>query len=191
MNTQISLSGVRIWLSGSVRQEAEPDESERLLAFTKSLAAECFRAGAYLVHGCHSSLMPPLLSAAKEYREKTGRKATLRLVASAAYQEPNGGYAGITEDELHKESEFRAIPISGDKDLSLTRMRDSLASEADVLVAIGGDGGKSPRITPGCQLNSTLRSPEVFQASCLEDSAGQRLDTWRSTQKSSVSCVMV
>ena len=138
MSTPLGLSGVRIWLSGSVPQEEGSEESERLRAFTKALAAECFRAGARLVHGCHPSLMQPLLSAAREYREKTARKAPLRLVASAAYQEPNGGYAGITENELRRESEFRATPISGDKDLSLARMRDSLASEADVLVAIGG-----------------------------------------------------
>lgn len=138
MNTHTHLSGTRIWLSGSIPKEASEEESARLILFTATLAAECFRAGARLVHGCHPSLMEPLLSAAAAYRESTGRKAPLRLVASVAYQEANGGYAGRSESELHQESDFRVTPISGDKDQSLTRMRDSLAAEADALVAIGG-----------------------------------------------------
>lgn len=137
MNTQ-NLSGVRIWLSGSNPYEGGSEESNRLLEFTRKLAVKCFSSGAYLIHGCHPSLMEVILSAAKEYREKTGRTATLRLVASAAYQEPNGGFAGVTSEVLHAESEFRVTPKLHDNDSSLKKMRDSLASEADVLVAIGG-----------------------------------------------------
>jgi uncharacterized protein len=132
-----SLSGTRIWLSGSIPKDAKEEESQRLIEFTGELAAQCFFNGAYLIHGCHPSLISPLLSAAKDYRESTERKATLRLIASFEYLD-NGCYAGREIDELERESEFLVTSKSGNRDLSLTIMRDRLASESDVLIAIGG-----------------------------------------------------
>lgn len=137
MNT-LNLSGIRIWLSGSNPYKNGSEESERLLEFTRQFAEKCFSSGAYLIHGCHPSLMEALLSPAKEYREKTGRKATLCLVASDAYQESNGSFAGISGEVLRMESEFRVTPRCINNDSSLVKMRNSLASDADVLVAIGG-----------------------------------------------------
>lgn len=138
MLTLAPLSGVRIWLSGSIPSESALEQPRRLEEFANLLADACFRAGATLVHGCHPTLVKPLLSAASDYRRKTGRKAPLSLVASAALREASGGFAGFSEQELREECEFRLTPVTGDRDRSLAVMRDSIASEADVLVAIGG-----------------------------------------------------
>jgi predicted acylesterase/phospholipase RssA len=134
------LANLRIWLSGSIPKEASPEEEERLVEFTKLLAAECFRNGAWLVYGCHPTLTRTLLYAAYQYRTAHPRKAPLRLIASALYrQENDGGYAGIPLTELQRDAEVHVTPITGDRDLCLARLRDQLAAEADILVAIGGN----------------------------------------------------
>jgi hypothetical protein len=134
--TTFDLSGVRIWLSGSIPDELGSD-AQPLIDFVSKFAAECFRSGATLIHGCHPSLVPILLQVAEEYRTNVRRKAPLRLVASAYFRK-NGIVANETLDRLEKESEFRISPADGNEAQSLARMRESLASEADCLVAIGG-----------------------------------------------------
>jgi patatin-like phospholipase/acyl hydrolase len=138
MPSDTGLSGVRLWLSGSVPKEAEPDEAARLKDFTKKLALGALRAGARVVHGCHPSLTRPLLEAAAEHRTATSRKAALVLIASAAYRQDDGGYAEVSLEELRREAELQVVPAAADVDASLARMRDVLASQADALVAIGG-----------------------------------------------------
>jgi patatin-like phospholipase/acyl hydrolase len=138
MQADIRLSGVRLWLSGSVPEAVDAAESARLVEFTKTLASAAFRAGASVVHGCHPSLMKPLLEAAIEYRTKTNRKAPLVLIASAAYTQADGGYAGVALEVLRREAELQVTPAGADRDGNLARLRDALAAQADALVAIGG-----------------------------------------------------
>ena len=138
MHLDISLSGVRVWLSGSVPKEADATERARLVEFTKMLASAAFRAGACVIHGCHPTLMNPLLEAAGAYRVKTNRKASLVLMASAEYRQADGGYSGFPLDVLHREAELQVTPAGADVDASLARLRDALAAQADALVAIGG-----------------------------------------------------
>ncbi len=137
-----SLSGVRIWLSGSVPTEISEGEKTRIVRFSQTLAREVFRGGGRVVHGCHPSLTPSLLETAREYREATGQRAPLSVLASAAYREPGGGYAGVALEALRQDSDFQEIPLVADRETdrtrSLVRLRDSLAAQADVLVAIGG-----------------------------------------------------
>jgi hypothetical protein len=134
-----ALSGVRVWLSGSIPKEATPEESARLAAFTKTLAKAVFREGAQLVHGFHPSLMPPLLAAAREYREATGRRAPLRLFVSTFFRDKTTyGYPPYTLAELEVDCDLQQIPRAPTLDGSLEQLRDAMASQADVLVAIGG-----------------------------------------------------
>lgn len=144
------LANTRIWLSGSIPKEAPPEEEKRLLEFTKLFATECFRHGAWLVHGCHPTLTRTLLDAAEEYRTTHPRKAPLRLISSTLYRQQNdGGYADVPLTELQREAEFHTTPTTGDRDLSLARLRDQLATEADVLVAIGGKWWRDDPINAG------------------------------------------
>jgi uncharacterized protein len=149
MQADIRLSGVRLWLSGSVPAEADAAEGARLVEFTRTLALAAFRAGACVVHGCHPTLMKPLLEAAAEYRTTANRKAPLLLIASAAYTQADGGYAQVPLDVLRREAELQVTPAGTDGDASVARLRDTLAAQADVLVAIGGKWWRDDPIHAG------------------------------------------
>ncbi|MFN9456018.1 MAG: hypothetical protein ACK6D7_01365, partial [Acidobacteriota bacterium] len=58
------LSGIRLWLSGSVPDGASSDLRERIERCTRLLAEKAFSLNATLLHGFHPSLTPPLLAAA-------------------------------------------------------------------------------------------------------------------------------
>lgn len=134
-----TLSGVRIWLSGSVPAQATPSERERLEGFVRELAERALREGATLSHGFHPSLTPTLLTVAKAYREQTGRRAAIHLSASANYGAPRGTYLGMTMAELCLDVEFEEIPEATTKEEGLVRLRNALAARADVLIAVGGN----------------------------------------------------
>lgn len=145
MNSANSLSGVRVWLSGSIPEDIETSHKDRLKLFAKTLTQMAFRQGAHVIHGCHPSLTRTLLEVAADYQKVTGRKAHLVLVASTAYKQQDGGYAEISLDELKASAELEEIPGvtnqggAFDKPASLPRMRNALAAKADALVAIGGN----------------------------------------------------
>ena len=132
------LSGVRIWLSGSVPAEFGQNEADRLKRCAKALARTAFQEGGTILHGFHPSITPTLVEAAKEYRAATGTKASLSLLVSTWFREPDGGYAGFPLSELRQDSELQEIPKAGDRPGSLAILRDALAAQADVLVAFGG-----------------------------------------------------
>ena len=136
--TDFPLSGVRIWISGSVPAELSPKEADRLQALAKTLAQMAFREGATLLHGFHPSLTPTLLAAARGYREATGNRASLSLLASTEFRDPDGGYAGLSGAEVGRDADLQEIPKGVDRKSSLDRLRDNLAAQADVLVAFGG-----------------------------------------------------
>jgi hypothetical protein len=142
-----SLSGVRIWLSGSIDQNTPPDESARVLEFTSKLAAAAFREGAVLMHGGHPRLTPTLLDAAQTYKQLTGQRPSLHLLVSTHFPQESRQYDGIG-DRLEL-ADLEEIPEGVDREQSLYRLRDALAARADVLVAIGGLWWKSARTMAG------------------------------------------
>ena len=132
------LSGTRIWFSGSIPEDAGENEAARVRAFVKALARQAFRAGATVLHGFHPSLTPALLDAAREYHSALQTRAPLRLLVSAEFREPSGGYTGLTIGEVQQLAELQEIPQAENRQASLARLRDALASQADLLVAVGG-----------------------------------------------------
>jgi hypothetical protein len=76
------LNGARIWLSGSIPEDASDNEAERVRRFVRAFAAEVFRRGGRLVHGSHPSIREELLGPAADFKEKTGEKAGLVLAVS-------------------------------------------------------------------------------------------------------------
>lgn len=72
-----ALSGIRIWLSGSVPEDptTTPEERKRLAQFTRHLTGQAFAEGATLLYGFRPSLTPVLLEAAQTYRERTSKRA--------------------------------------------------------------------------------------------------------------------
>lgn len=137
--TSTALSGVRIWLSGSVPRNAAPGETQRLKQFARLFAGKAFREGAILVHRFHPSLVEELRESAIEYQQNTGRKAPLRLIVSNWFRDPaTGTYAGRTPAEWAEHAELIEVPAGPDRATSLLRLRDNLAAQADSLVAAGG-----------------------------------------------------
>jgi patatin-like phospholipase/acyl hydrolase len=152
-----SLSGIRIWLSGSIPDDADAEQKARLKAFAKALALSVFREGAQLIHGFHPSLAPTLLEAAREYREASTRRAPISLFVSAFYRESvTGGYDGRSVADLEADCELRQIPQATTSERSLEELRNALASEADVLIAIGGRWWESDRSRAGVPVEFLL-----------------------------------
>src|SRR5687768_7664999 len=100
MSAPNPLSGVRVGLSGSIPPEMPPEEQDRIRSFVKALATRAFRDGPTLVHGCHPTIVRPLLEAAAEYREARRSKARLVFVGSAVYDKGDGIYAEVPRADL-------------------------------------------------------------------------------------------
>lgn len=150
MANRTAVSGIRIWLSGSIPNEANAEETARLKDFAKTLARSVFRDGAHLLHGFHPPLTPTLLEAAQEYRDTSNRRAPLSLFVSAFYRErATGGYGGRSVDDLERDCELQQIPQAPTRERSLDELRNALASQADVLVAIGGRWWEKDRSQAG------------------------------------------
>jgi patatin-like phospholipase/acyl hydrolase len=159
------ISGTRIWLSGSIPDDAKPDEATRLKDFAKALAKSAFLEGAQLLHGFHPSLTPTLLEAAQEYRAANNRRAPLSLFVSTFYRDSTGGFEGQPVRELEGDCDLQQIPKAPTRDRSLEEMRNALASQSDVLVAIGGrwwDQDRTQAGVPAEFLLALARGMPVF-----------------------------
>ena len=147
------ISGVRIWLSGSIPKDATPDQAAWFTNFTKAFAKAAFQEGAQIVHGFHPSLLQPLVDAAKEHRVAGGDRSRLSLFVSTFFRDrATGGYdteGGPTVEELKRECDFQEIPRAPTRERSLEELRNNMASQADVLVAIGGRWWKQNRTKAG------------------------------------------
>lgn len=135
-----SLSGVRIWLSGSVPENAKEEERASLHEFTRRFAEEAFQRNATVLHGFHPTLTPTLVDVAHRYQERSGgKRAPLHLVVSSHYRDNlSGTYLGQTADDFRRCCDIEEIPSGPTESVSISRLRDALAARADALVAIGG-----------------------------------------------------
>src|SRR5262249_19226211 len=75
------LDDARIWLSGSIPDEAPDEAKQRIRDFIAAFAKEVSRRGGTLVHGSHPTIRDTLLAAARKYNA-TGEKAPLALLVS-------------------------------------------------------------------------------------------------------------
>ncbi|MFN9263534.1 MAG: hypothetical protein ACK6DY_08600 [Acidobacteriota bacterium] len=95
------LSGIRLWLSGSVPDGASSDLRERIERCTRLLAEKAFSLNATLLHGFHPSLTPTLLAAARAYHKQSGARAPLHLFVAP--------YRGITAGSTYEDIPFQEI----------------------------------------------------------------------------------
>jgi hypothetical protein len=84
------IEGARIWLSGSIADDASDNERQRIGRFVGALAREIFRRDGRLVPGGHLSLRETLLEAAGSYRSGAHRRAGLVSVVSQYYVDRPG-----------------------------------------------------------------------------------------------------
>jgi hypothetical protein len=142
-----SLSGVRIWLSGSIPDEATLEEAQRIRDFVSAFAQEVFRWGGHLVHGSHPTIREALLQAAQNYKARTKEKAGLTMVVSRLYsKEPDKHGVRVSEWNdlcVEKAIQTREAPagtMTGEvsKEKSLEIMRHILVEQCNAIVSVGG-----------------------------------------------------
>jgi predicted acylesterase/phospholipase RssA len=142
-----SLHHLSIWLSGSIPDEASPEEQQSLRSFIRVFAKEVFRQDGRIVHGSHPSIRDTLLQAAAEHQQATGDRARLVLAVSRYFSKEPAKY-GIDLPAWHalcvegviETREALADPRTGEtsrKD-SLGILRHTLAEQCNAIVAIGG-----------------------------------------------------
>jgi len=176
MISPTSISGVRIWLSGAIPNDASPEQATRLRDFAKALAKLAFREGAQILHGFHPSITPTLLEAAPDYKRASDRSAMLSLFVSTYFRDPQtSGYGGRTVVELERDCELHQIPRAPDRERSLAELRGALASHADVMIAFGGEWWEKDRSKAGVPAEFLLaiaRGIPVFLVGGLGGAAG-------------------
>ena len=153
------LSGVRIWLSGSVPGEATPEETERIQKFVEVFAESVFRLGGQIAHGSHPSLLEPLRTAAERFQSHTGDKAPLGLFVSRLFlkeSEPHrfsmsswNERCGDGVEETPEASRPEGTSDEQHRANSLMLMRQVMVARCNVIVALGGKWWETSRRMAG------------------------------------------
>ncbi len=134
------LSGIRVWLSGSIPEQSESTEEERetIREFVRNFAAEVFRLRGHIIHGSHPSLVPTLLAEARRHRENGGSADCLTLVVSRHWSKNS---EDVPVDEWRRVCLVYETPEATGEDAqseSLKILRQWMAARCDAVVAVGG-----------------------------------------------------
>jgi hypothetical protein len=137
MSPNLPLRGVRVHLSGSVPEGANPEVEKQIGDFVRQFSSALFREGGTLVHGSHPTLIPALKDAATPVVAAGGLRDTLTLVRAHGYAQTPEQLAEI--DEQRQWAVVQIIPSKrGNVNESLVPMREWMAERCDVVVAVGG-----------------------------------------------------
>ena len=142
MKDQRPLKGARIWLSGSISEQADGPVLTNFKAFVRQFADQVFAQGGTIVHGCHPSITPTLIDAAEDHQKNQGKRDALLLAASKRYSKE---YAGDLERWERLSIVHQEPAASNDREQSLGRLRIWMADRCDAMVAIGGKWWKENR----------------------------------------------
>jgi hypothetical protein len=142
-----SLEELRVWLSGSIPDEAGPAEAQRIREFLSAFARGVFRRGGRLIHASHPTIRGVLIEEARNYKDATGEKAGLVLAASRMFLEgPDGygrelaGWNDLCAEKVIETREALADPATGavSREGSLGILRGVLVEQCNAIVAVGG-----------------------------------------------------
>lgn len=135
-----SLTGVRVWLSGSLPEAEASTDRERanILEFVSRFSAKVFQLGGHIIHGSHPSFTPTLLAQASAYQLSGGKKDSLILAVSRFWsKEPQN----VPINDWRQQCLVYETPeASGQnaRDDSLKILRSWMATRCDAIVVIGG-----------------------------------------------------
>jgi hypothetical protein len=131
-----ALAGVRIQISGSIPDEASPEQRAFIESFVEQFTLAMFREGGSVIHGSHPTLMPALERAGKRIQEGGGSRESILLVRATRYATP----AHRTEIEGHRTFALvQIVPsVDGAPMTDLIPMREWMAERCDAVVALGG-----------------------------------------------------
>jgi hypothetical protein len=135
-----SLTGARVWLSGSLPEitESTRDERDSMLQFVGTFSAKIFQLGGHVIHGSHPSFTPVLLEEAQKYQRGGGKKDCLSLVVSR-YWSKDG--ESVPVNEWRKNCvvyETPEVPGQNARDDSTEFLRKWIAARCDAMVTVGG-----------------------------------------------------
>ena len=131
------LRGARVWLSGSIPDEADQDSMK---AFIAQMTDKLFRAGGSIIHGSHPTIWPILLERAEAFQAAGGARDCLTLAVSRFYSKSPEQY-NIRLDEWRQHSIAQEVPeITGEnaRSESIKRLRRWTADRCDAVVIVGG-----------------------------------------------------
>lgn len=132
-----SLAGIRVHLSGSVPDDALPEDAERIRAFVKALAVAVLREGGSIIHGSHPSLRDSFKAAAEPFVRTRGPRDAMTAVRARKYATSAEHLAEIADQETYCVVQLVPYP-KGHPNQSLMPLREWMADRSDVAVAIGG-----------------------------------------------------
>lgn len=135
-----SLTGVRIWLSGSLPEAKTSTDKERanILDFVSRFSAKVFQLGGHIIHGSHPSLTPTLLEQASAYQKNGGKKDALILAVSRFWsKEPKAVPINNWRQWCLVYETPEASGQNAHED-SLKILRSWMAARCDAIVVIGG-----------------------------------------------------
>lgn len=133
------LQGVRIWLCGSIANDISGPQQNSMRSFVEKFADLVFRSGGHILHGCHPTITPILLEAAKRHVINNGRRDALTLAVSRHWSK-NEGAAPL--EEWREFSVLYETPESTEgnaRESSLKILREWMAERCDAFVSLGGD----------------------------------------------------
>jgi predicted acylesterase/phospholipase RssA len=135
-----SLTGVRVWVSGSLPETEISTEKERsdILELVSRFSAKVFQLGGHIIHGSDPSFTPMLLEQARTHQAHGGKKDSLILAVSRFWsKQPQT----VPIEEWRQQCLVYETPeASGQnaRDDSLRILRSWMAARCDAIVVIGG-----------------------------------------------------
>ncbi len=139
-----SIDGVRIWLSGSISDDASDKERQRIVEFLRALGKEVYARRGRLVHGSHPTIRDTLVVAAEAFKD-TPNGSGLVLVVSRYYsKKPSESKVNLERwNAASAERVIETPEAQGDNDheiktKSLEILRNTLLEQCNVIIAVGG-----------------------------------------------------
>jgi uncharacterized protein len=134
----LDLRGTRVWLSGAVPPEASEAEQDSMRRFITAFANEVFRAGGYIVHGSHPTVVPILIDEVKKHLKEGGRKDRLTLAVSRHWSKHSDVVPVHVWREYCVVNEIPEATGPSARDQSLQLLRQWMADRCDAFIAVGG-----------------------------------------------------
>lgn len=134
-----ALSGVRIWLSGSIPTDISGKSRDVMIAFVEKFADMVFSNGGHILHGSHPTIVNILLSVAKKHAYLQERRDCLILSVSKHWSKES---KALPLDEWRSVAVVYEIPEAKTKNPehdSLALLREWMIERSDAFVSLGGD----------------------------------------------------
>jgi hypothetical protein len=152
----VSLAKYNVGLSGAIPERYLWNETamdRAILEFVALLSGIVFKYGGRIVHGCHPTFTPIILRQARLHAGARDRKP-VTLVMSELWsvdlsRDEIGGMTDIAEFLTTPKIGEGGVENAETRNASLSRMRQVLINEQNVMVAVGGKMHREGDIIPG------------------------------------------